>query len=131
MVIWAVVAEEAAVQRLHIDRPVVGQERVRARVDVDAVARHASILVLDEATSNLDETSDASIQQLLRTEFGTSTVLTIAHRLNTILDADKVLVLDEGRAVEYGAPRELVRRPRGIFREMVGEAGQPEYQRAV
>ena len=78
---------------------------------------------MDEATSAVDAETDALIQRTVRVEFRQATVLTIAHRLNTILDADKILVLDAGRMVEYGSPRDLLsRRPRGAFREMVESA---------
>ncbi|PWY78211.1 P-loop containing nucleoside triphosphate hydrolase protein [Aspergillus heteromorphus CBS 117.55] len=79
------------------------------------------LVILDEATSNIDKETDALIQQLLRVEFQGYTVLTVAHRLNTILDSDKVVVLDQGRVVEVGAPRELVERENGAFRGLLGK----------
>ena len=74
---------------------------------------------MDEATSAVDAETDALIQRTVRTEFAQATVITIAHRLNTILDADKILVLHAGRVVEYGSPRELAARPKGAFRAML------------
>lgn len=69
------------------------------------------ILILDEATSNMDEASDAMIQRLIREEFVEKgcTVITIAHRLKTIVDFDQVIVLDAGSIVESGHPQELMR----------------------
>jgi len=74
-----------------------------------AVLRPTRLLLLDEATANVDMKTDAIIQSVIRKRFADCTVLTIAHRLNTVLDSDYMLVMDEGRAVEYGPPAELLR----------------------
>jgi len=84
--------------------------------------RHSTILVLDEATAAVDAATDALIQRTIRDEFAHCTVLTIAHRLNTIIDSDRILVLDAGRKVEFGSPAELLSRPAGTFSSMVGPA---------
>jgi ATP-binding cassette subfamily C (CFTR/MRP) protein 1 len=89
-----------------------------------ALLQHRSILVLDEATSNLDAESDVRIQALLRREFAATTTLTIAHRLQTIIDYDLVLVLARGALVEHGPPLELLDRPDGAFAGMVGALGE-------
>lgn len=60
--------------------------------------------MLDEATANIDVVTEKQIQKLIKEEFHNSTVLTIAHRLNTIINSDKVLVLDDGKNVEFGPP---------------------------
>jgi ABC-type multidrug transport system fused ATPase/permease subunit len=73
--------------------------------------RHAlfvQILMLDEATASVDMETDALIQKVIRDKFAHCTVLTIAHRLNTIMDSDKVLVMDAGRAAEFDAPHILL-----------------------
>jgi ABC-type multidrug transport system fused ATPase/permease subunit len=59
------------------------------------------VIILDEATASVDHATDERIQQALRTEFKESTLITIAHRLRTIMDYDKILVLDEGKVIEY------------------------------
>ncbi|KAL5315383.1 hypothetical protein ACEPPN_016250 [Leptodophora sp. 'Broadleaf-Isolate-01'] len=76
------------------------------------------VVLLDEATSNVDAETDKLMQDLIRAEFKDHTVLTIAHRLDTILDSDMILVLDGGRLVEFGPPLELVQNEDGIFRAM-------------
>ncbi|KAF3909237.1 hypothetical protein ABW20_dc0104339 [Dactylellina cionopaga] len=86
----------------------------------------ASILVMDEATSSIDHETDAKIQEAIRdTNY---TVITIAHRLNTIMDYDRVLVLDAGKVVEYASPKELldIRDGSGKFRGMCEQTGQME-----
>lgn len=73
-----------------------------------ALLRKAKVLVLDEATSNVDTASDALIQDTVRTAFADCTVLTIAHRLHSIMDSDRILVLEDGRVKEFGTPEELM-----------------------
>ena len=73
----------------------------------------------------VDAETDAFIQRVVRAEFRDATVITIAHRLNTILDADKVLVLHEGRPVEFGPPKALMAKREGAFRQMVSAASDP------
>ncbi|KAM3955592.1 putative multidrug resistance-associated protein lethal(2)03659 [Aphomia sociella] len=68
----------------------------------------AAVLVLDEATASVDPETDKHIQNTIRTKFANSTVLTIAHRLNTVMDYDRVIVMDKGRIVETGHPYELL-----------------------
>lgn len=82
-----------------------------------ALVRKTSILILDEATSSVDYETDGKIQATIDTEFRSQTVLSIAHRLKTILSCDRVLVLDQGRVAEFGAPLALYQSG-GIFREM-------------
>ena len=83
-------------------------------------------MVLDEATSAVDMATDTLIQRSIREEFGDSTLIVIAHRLSTIADFDKILVLEDGKAVEFGTPRELYEKERGVFKGMVGESGERE-----
>jgi ATP-binding cassette subfamily C (CFTR/MRP) protein 4 len=73
-----------------------------------AIIRNNKILILDEATSNVDMKTDDFIQKTLKTKFKNNTIITIAHRLNTIADYDKIIVMDKGRIVEKGRPFELL-----------------------
>ena len=72
-----------------------------------ALLEHSKILIMDEATSNIDGNTDNVIQTMLKEVFADCTVLTIAHRIDTILWYDKVLVLDQGEIVEYDSPEVL------------------------
>ncbi|OBS72815.1 hypothetical protein A6R68_12622 [Neotoma lepida] len=87
-----------------------------------AVLRKSKILVLDEATAAVDLGTDNLIQTTIRNEFSDCTVITIAHRLHTIMDSDKIMVLDNGKIVEYGSPEELLSKS-GPFYSMAKEAG--------
>ena len=86
-----------------------------------ALVRKSRILLLDEATSSVDYDTDALIQETIRTEFGdgATTVLTIAHRLDSILDADRVLVMDAGKVGELGTPDALLSNPESLFSKLV------------
>lgn len=68
----------------------------------------STILVLDEATSNVDAKTDALMQRIIRDEFSRHTILSIAHRLDTIRDSDVIVVLNKGKVVEFGAPDDLL-----------------------
>ncbi|XP_066143639.1 probable multidrug resistance-associated protein lethal(2)03659 isoform X2 [Euwallacea fornicatus] len=89
-----------------------------------AIIRNNKILVLDEATANVDPHTDSLIQATIRNKFSRCTVLTIAHRLHTIMDSDKVLVMDAGRGLEFGHPHELLQDKRGVFYELVQQTGK-------
>ncbi|ENN78464.1 hypothetical protein YQE_05102, partial [Dendroctonus ponderosae] len=89
-----------------------------------AIVRKNKILVLDEATANVDPQTDALIQQTIRRKFRSCTVLTIAHRLHTIMDSDKVLVMDAGRVVEFGHPHQLLLKEDGVFFQLVQQTGK-------
>ncbi|PRW33949.1 ABC transporter isoform A [Chlorella sorokiniana] len=89
-----------------------------------ALLRASRILVLDEATSNVDTATDALIQSTIASAFADCTVLTIAHRLHTIMDSDRILVLHEGRVREYDAPAALLAQPGSAFRGMVEETAR-------
>ena len=90
-----------------------------------ALLKVPRVLVMDEATASIDYTTDSKIQDTLR-EVKESTIITIAHRLQTIIDYDKVLVLDKGRVIEYDSPWELIAREGGIFRGMCEMSGDLE-----
>jgi ATP-binding cassette subfamily C (CFTR/MRP) protein 4 len=73
-----------------------------------AILQDTKMLVLDEATANIDLETDNVLQQKLRTEFQRSTVILIAHRLATVIDADRILVMDKGYCIEYDHPFKLL-----------------------
>ncbi|KAF4573251.1 hypothetical protein EYR36_007762 [Pleurotus pulmonarius] len=83
-----------------------------------AVLRRTNIVILDEATSQIDNKLDDQIQTTIREELSSALVITIAHRLKTIIDYDRILVLDNGEIVEFAPPRELLANPGSAFREM-------------
>ncbi|XP_068752769.1 ATP-binding cassette sub-family C member 4-like [Montipora capricornis] len=85
-----------------------------------ALVQKSKIIIMDEATANVDFKTDRLIQEVIHDKFKDSTVLTIAHRLNTIMDYDKVLVLDGGRVVEFDKPEALIRKG-GLFAEMISQ----------
>uniref|UniRef100_A0AAX7T614 ATP-binding cassette, sub-family C (CFTR/MRP), member 3 n=1 Tax=Astatotilapia calliptera TaxID=8154 RepID=A0AAX7T614_ASTCA len=87
-----------------------------------ALLRKTRILILDEATAAIDLETDDLIQSTIRTQFEDCTVFTIAHRLNTIMDYTRVLVLDKGRIAEFDTPTNLISK-RGIFYGMAKDAG--------
>ena len=86
------------------------------------------IVLLDEPTASCDQATDNQVQALVETEFADSTVLTIAHRLNTIVTADRILVMRDGQVAEFGTPEELAGRPESEFSAAIeavgGSAGQ-------
>ncbi|XP_068140732.1 probable multidrug resistance-associated protein lethal(2)03659 [Drosophila tropicalis] len=93
-----------------------------------AILRENRILVMDEATANVDPQTDALILRLIRNKFKDCTVLTIAHRLNTIMDSDKVMVLDAGEIVEFGSPYELLVESKAkVFHDMVMQTGKVSF----
>lgn len=88
-----------------------------------ALLRKSKVLVLDEATAAVDMETDELIQQTIRREFEGSTILTIAHRLNTIMDYDRILLLEQGRVAEFDTPSNLLASPNSIFYGMAKDAG--------
>ncbi|XP_075333092.1 ATP-binding cassette sub-family C member 4-like [Odontesthes bonariensis] len=91
-----------------------------------AILRKNRILIIDEATANVDPRTDELIQKTIRDKFRDCTVLTIAHRLNTIIDSDRILVLDGGAIQELDRPFALLQNKEGAFYEMVQQTGQTE-----
>jgi ATP-binding cassette subfamily C (CFTR/MRP) protein 1 len=80
---------------------------------------------MDEATAAVDPDTDKRIQEVMRTEFATATCITVAHRLNTIMDSDLILVMDGGRAAEFDSPNALLERG-GMFSQLVEAAAASE-----
>lgn len=94
-----------------------------------ALLSKPKLLVLDEATASIDGETDAFIQKMLRTRFSDTTLITVAHRLNTIMDYDLILVMENGHAVQFGPPAKLLASG-GIFSELVDATG-PESAKAL
>ncbi|KAG6458673.1 hypothetical protein O3G_MSEX010994 [Manduca sexta] len=92
-----------------------------------ALARN-KLLVLDEATANVDPNTDALIQKSIRKHFTDCTVITVAHRLHTVADSDRVVVMEAGTIVECGHPHELLQNPEGHFTKMVQQLGPASEQ---
>jgi ATP-binding cassette subfamily C (CFTR/MRP) protein 4 len=82
-----------------------------------AILKPSKILLIDEATAHVDTKTDGLIQHILREKFTNQTILTIAHRLNTIMDSDKVVIMNDGIIAEYGTPRELITERNELFTE--------------
>ncbi|GFF97593.1 ATP-dependent bile acid permease [Aspergillus udagawae] len=90
-----------------------------------ALLKNPKVLMMDEATASIDYNTDSKIQETLR-ELRENTIITIAHRLQTIIDYDKVLVLDHGRVIEYDHPWTLINKSDGLFRSMCENSGNLE-----
>jgi ATP-binding cassette subfamily C (CFTR/MRP) protein 1 len=87
-----------------------------------SLLRKPKILIMDEATASIDNTTDGHIQSMIRENFADATILTIAHRLNTIMDSDRVLVLDQGTIAEFDTPKALLEKKNGVFRALVDQS---------
>ncbi|KAI8599078.1 P-loop containing nucleoside triphosphate hydrolase protein [Dissophora ornata] len=88
-----------------------------------ALLAKSKVVVLDEATASVDMATDALIQKAIRIDFAHSTVVTVAHRINTIIDYDRILVMHQGQVAEYDTPRNLLSNPDSVFSSMVAETG--------
>lgn len=108
-----------------------------------AICRQSKVLILDEgkhrfnsrteiatdtftATAAIDHQTDAIIQNSIRTELKDVTVITVAHRLKTIGDSDKIIVLDAGKLSEFDSPRNLLQKKDGLFKSLVDQSGEKE-----
>ncbi|KAG0217774.1 Multidrug resistance-associated protein 1 [Mortierella sp. NVP41] len=115
---------------LKLDSPVIehGKNFSLGQRQLICIARSlvigSKIIVLDEATASIDMVTDRLLQETIKESFADCTVLTIAHRLNTIIESDKVLVMDGGVVAEFGEPHKLLQDPNGIFAELVSHAGE-------
>ncbi|KAI8823438.1 P-loop containing nucleoside triphosphate hydrolase protein [Fimicolochytrium jonesii] len=93
-----------------------------------AILSKSKILVLDEATAAIDSRTDAMLQETIKSSFADLTVLTIAHRLNTIIESDRVLVLDAGKILEFDEPKKLLDNENGDFHALLKQTGPDEYR---
>ncbi|KAJ2611751.1 hypothetical protein EV177_003333 [Coemansia sp. RSA 1804] len=95
-----------------------------------ALVRRSRLIVMDEATASVDFDTDSRIQTTIRgPEFANSTLLCIAHRLRTIIDYDRVLVLDDGRVAEFDTPHNLLQKEGGIFKRLCEESSEYEHMK--
>jgi ABC-type multidrug transport system fused ATPase/permease subunit len=94
-----------------------------------AILAKTKVLVLDEATAAIDMATDLLIQNAIKTAFADLTVLTIAHRLNTIIESDRVLVMDAGKVLEFDEPIKLLSDPNSSFRNLVDQTGEATAQK--
>jgi ABC-type multidrug transport system fused ATPase/permease subunit len=86
--------------------------------------KNSKLIIMDEATASVDFDTDRKIQETIRSEFGNSTLICIAHRIRSIIDYDRVLVLDQGKVLEYDTPWALLQNSSGIFRSMCEKSGE-------
>ncbi|XP_016491198.1 ABC transporter C family member 10 [Nicotiana tabacum] len=86
-----------------------------------ALLKRRKILVLDEATASIDNATDSIIQKTIRTEFEDCTVITVAHRIPTVMDCTMILAISDGKLVEYDEPMNLVNKESSLFRQLVNE----------
>ena len=88
-----------------------------------ALLRGAKILIMDEATASIDRSTEIKLQSVLNESFKHTTTLTIAHRIDTILSSDRILVMSNGSVQEFAAPAELLKRGNSLFRALAADAG--------
>lgn len=96
-----------------------------------AILRRNKIVILDEATANIDIVTEQTIQKLIKESFKDCTMITVAHRLQTIIESDKVLVLDKGRVAEFDKPNELLKNPESHFTKLVKAMEDDEKEKAL
>ncbi|MBA0806368.1 hypothetical protein Gohar_005822, partial [Gossypium harknessii] len=88
-----------------------------------ALLRRSRVLVLDEATASIDNATDLILQKTIRTEFADCTVITVAHRIPTVMDCTMVLTISDGKLVEYDEPTKLIQREGSLF----GQLGERKF----
>ncbi|KAF1316151.1 Abc transporter c family member 5, partial [Globisporangium splendens] len=88
-----------------------------------ALLTQTRIVVMDEATASIDHATEKKLQTMIDRDFKDATVLTIAHRLATVLDSDRIMVLSDGNVVEFDSANNLVQNPKGVFYELAREGG--------
>ena len=91
-----------------------------------AILRKSSVIILDEATANIDVVTEQKVQRLISEELEGCTMITIAHRLNTIMQSDKVMVLSFGRIIEFDEPSRLAADPNSEFASLLKELEKEE-----
>lgn len=94
-----------------------------------AILRKNKVVILDEATANIDIVTEQTIQKLIKESFKNCTMITVAHRLQTIIESDKVLVLDKGKVAEFDKPSELLKNPESHFTKLVNQMQDEEKEK--
>ena len=92
-----------------------------------ALLNNSTVLLLDEATASLDAETDKKVQGILRSAFASRTILTIAHRIDTVIDSDRILVMDAGRVAEFASPAELLSNDSSIFSQLCRQSGTTSF----
>ena len=82
------------------------------------------VVLIDEATASIDIETDALIQKVIKSQFADKTVLTIAHRINTVVESDRILVLNKGSILEFDSPSELLKREDSVFAKLYKQSGK-------
>jgi ATP-binding cassette subfamily C (CFTR/MRP) protein 4 len=111
---------------IHSDKVKLSEGQKQLMCLARAILRKNKIVMIDEATANVDNETDKCIQSHLEERFKESTVITIAHRLRTIVDSDWVIVMEGGMCVEEGNPKELIKRKKSKFLKMIKHTGPEE-----
>ena len=93
---------------------------------IRAILKCNKLVILDEATANIDVVTEQAMQKLISEEFKGATVLTIAHRLNTIISSDRVLFLHQGSVLEYDSPKNLLANPKSAFAKLAEDKKRKE-----
>lgn len=96
-----------------------------------AILRKNKVVILDEATANIDIETEQKIQALINEEFKDCTMLTIAHRLQTIIKSDRVMVMSYGKVVEFDGPQQLMKNPKSHFTKLVNEIQKNEDEKTA
>jgi len=91
-----------------------------------AILRKNKVVILDEATANIDIETEQTIQKLIHEEFKDCTMLTIAHRLQTIIKSDRVMVMSFGKVAEYDSPANLMKNPKSHFTKLINGISEQE-----
>lgn len=89
-----------------------------------ALLKRSRVVLMDEATASVDFETDKAIQKTISTEFADSTILCIAHRLHTVIEYDRILVLDKGNIVEFDSPLKLIEDTESVFHKMCRNSGE-------
>ncbi|KAI4197560.1 MAG: hypothetical protein LQ348_002135 [Seirophora lacunosa] len=115
--LWSNIAEKGGLDA-QVDAINLSHGQKQLFCVAQALLRPSSILILDEATSSVDETTDALIQRIIRQKFARHTIIAVAHKLETIIDFDKVAVLHNGELCEFDGPHALLAREDSRFRQL-------------